>query len=77
VKEKIRVEPRLREVNKGRPAKITKNMKLAPSANSGTRFHSAEAGPFGKSGVGFLYTVSKFIEMAVISCSGTRVNPVN
>jgi hypothetical protein len=51
------MEPRLREVNKGRAAKITKHMKLGHSANSKA---------------GFLYTVSKFVELAVISCSGTR-----
>jgi len=48
VREKIKMEPRLREVDKGRAAKITKHLKLAPSASSETRFHSAEAGPFGK-----------------------------
>jgi len=48
VKEKIRMEPRLREVNKGRAAKVTKHMKLAPLASSGTRFESDEGCPFGK-----------------------------
>ena len=38
----------MRKVDKGRPAKVTKHIKLAPTASSGTRFHSDEAGPFGK-----------------------------
>jgi hypothetical protein len=75
VKEKIRVEPRLREVEKKRAAKITKHMKLAPSASSGTRFNNDEGWPFGKSGVGFSYPVSELIEMAVISCSGIGLIP--
>jgi len=75
VKEKIRMEPRLREVEKERAAKITKHMKLAPSASSGTRFNNDEGWPFGKSGVGFPYPVSELIEMAVISCSGIGLIP--
>ena len=40
------MEPRMRKVDKGRPAKVTKHMKLAPSTSSGTRFESNEGGPF-------------------------------
>jgi hypothetical protein len=48
VKGKIRMELRICEIDKGGAAKVTKNMKLAPSASSGTRFESDEGWPFGK-----------------------------
>jgi hypothetical protein len=51
------------------------HMKQAPPTSSGTRFNNDEAGPFGKSGVGFPYPVSELIEMAVISRSGIGLIP--
>ena len=53
VKEKTRIELRICEVDKGGAAKVTKHMKLAPSASSGTRFESDEGWPFGKLRVQF------------------------
>ena len=48
MKGRIRMELRIREVDKGGAARVTNTSKLAPSTNSWTRFESDESGPFGK-----------------------------
>jgi hypothetical protein len=59
VKGRIRMELRIREIDKGGAARVTNTREAGPfpSANSGAWFHC---------------TVSEFVELAVIRCSGTR-----
>jgi hypothetical protein len=59
VKGRIRMELRIREIDKGGAARVTNTREAGPfpSASSGAWFHC---------------TVIEFIELAVIRCSGTR-----
>ena len=56
VKGRIRMELRIREVDKGGATKVTNTREAGPSANSRA---------------GFNCTVSDLVELTVINCSGT------